>query len=315
MQNIRTKNAASRFQGTLEAKIQAQNEQTRRLLRTITKLRAKQIDLQAELLATQASLDMEHGKYMECATMLNTAQTNLSIKQNQLEHCQEELAATSSTLQETTQSLACTEKELEIVKNTVAGYKQDALENIELAESYYKDKQDLSERLHLAESKAATLEAQLEARRAKPEQCLIQLPDIQEKYHGEFKFAIMSAIHRAVDPLNQTGGKGKKSSSQAIRSQDVWNAFIETNPEAEAEYREFNDTIEKIIAATRKGDLQKSPALLKPFHLKFACNANNHNELHFDDCDDLYSATSSSTPSDTRSQLNSCRDIKNTFFF
>lgn len=196
----------------------------------------------------------------------------------------------------------------------LARHKKDAEENIELAESYYLEKQQIAEKLHQLEVKASSLEDVLSAKKVKAE-CLLQLPAIPEKYPDEFLLALMSAIHYAVDPLNQTGGKGKKSSSTAIRSQTVWNAFIQNNPEAEAKYRAFSECIEKIICAARQGSLTKNTALLKPFHLEFSSNTNNHYELHFDDGDDLYSATSGSTPSDTRSQLNSCRDIKNTFFF
>lgn len=132
----------------------------------------------------------------------------------------------------------------------------------------------------------------------------------QEKFSGEFEIALMSALHFAMDnaPI--------KGNSHNLRCRDIWQAFIQTNADAEQSYRNYKANTSNLLASIKKNNFWKSLPMLTPLGMSCALHTNNHGKIRFMDGDGRYSSVVSSTPSETASGPSNCaEDLKHVFLY
>ena len=174
------------------------------------------------------------------------------------------------------------------------------------------DNRNFGQRLQNADWQIQNLQAQVQSLRQRQDHIgIFTLPEQEsEKFAGEFEIALMSALHFATE--NYSG----KANSCKLRSQDIWQAFISANSDAEKRYKAYKQDVSQLLNASRKNNFLRSTDILNKFGIKCDHHTNNHIKIRFNDDDPRYSSTHASTPSDNScGAKNFAEDLKNAFFY
>lgn len=174
------------------------------------------------------------------------------------------------------------------------------------------DNKNFGQRLQNADWQIQKLQAQVQSLRQRQEHSgIFSLPEKEtEKFAGEFEIALMSALHFAMEngPV--------KANSCKLRSQDIWQAFISANSDAEQRYKTYKQDVSQLLNASRKNNFLRNTDILCKFGIKCDHHTNNHIKIRFNDDDPRYSSTHGSTPSDNIcGAKNFAEDLKNAFFY